>query len=145
MTPQLVSHPWLFWTLLAVVAAIIEVAIPSFSFIFIAFAGVIAGVTSLFASGLFQALAFVISLSLSLIFLRPRFVEKWHSAKKLFSRTGSLVGEEGIVTEPIGKVIPGRVLVSGQDWSAQSNKDIAVGKTVVIDGSDGIVLNVREK
>ena len=145
MIPELINHPWLFWSLLAVVAAILEVAIPSFSFIFIAFASVVAGATSFFASGLFQALAFVIALTLSLIFLRPRFVEKWHSTKKLFSRTGSLVGEEGVVTESISKVIPGRVLVSGQDWSAQSNKDIAVGKTVVIEGSDGIVLNVREK
>jgi membrane protein implicated in regulation of membrane protease activity len=145
MTKELISHPWLFWTLIAVISAIIEVMAPSFSFIFIAFAGIIAAITALFTSWIIQVLAFALSLALSLLFLRPKFVERFHTTKKIFSRTGSLVGEDGIVTEPIGKVTTGRVLVSGQDWSAQSNKEISVGKIVIVDGSDGIVLNVREK
>ena len=61
------------------------------------------------------------------------------------SRTEILLGKKGQVTEWIDPVSgKGRVIVEGQDWAAKSEKSILSGQSVLVEGADGIVLQVRE-
>ena len=62
------------------------------------------------------------------------------------SRVEKLVGQRGQVTQAIDVVLgQGRVTVAGEDWAAQSASPIAQGTEVVVEGFDGIVLQVSTR
>lgn len=125
----------------------IEIATPSFGFIFASLAGVAAALISLWLGVPVQIAVFAIVLVTSLILLRPRLVEKFHAHEhKLPSRSHALIGKAGQVTEAIDPVTGrGRVTVEGEDWAARSSVPLGVGSAIQVDGSDGIVLIVSAK
>ena len=96
MIKEVISHPWALWTIIAVVSAIIEIVVPSFSFIFAAVAGLFTALVAVYAGWPAQIATFIVVLFLSLLFLRPRFVEKLHTGKKIISRADALLNEEGV-------------------------------------------------
>lgn len=142
---DLLDHAWTLWLALAIVCGILELVIPSFSFIFGCVPALITALISIQWGLTPQLVVFSVLLLSSLALIRPRLVAKLHSSKSLPTRTEALLGKKGIVTEAIhGLTGTGRVLVEGQDWLAQSTQNIAVEKTVLVEGSDGIVLKVKE-
>jgi membrane protein implicated in regulation of membrane protease activity len=142
---EITAHPWAPWVIASIVSAIIEVTVPSFSFIFIALGAALAALTALRTGWPAQVATFVTASAVSVLFVRPRLVEKLHSGKKIVSRTDALLGQEGIVSEAIDPPLKnGRVSVNGQDWSAQSKNALPAGSKIIVDGADGIVLLVRE-
>src|SRR5207237_8466297 len=61
----------------------------------------------------------------------------------VLSRADALSGQAATVTKAIDPVLgPGRVLVQGHDWAANSTEPILEGALVEVLGSDGIVLLV---
>ena len=59
------------------------------------------------------------------------------------SRTGALVGRDGVVTSDIDPTVgAGRVNVGGEDWAARSVSPLTVGTRIRVVGADGIVLEV---
>ena len=86
------------WIALAIVAGIIEITLPQFGVIFVSLAALVsAGVATFGANLVMQVLAFIITLALSLMLLRPRLVSQLDS-KGVPHRTATLIGREGIVT-----------------------------------------------
>jgi membrane protein implicated in regulation of membrane protease activity len=145
MIREITSYPWALWTILAIAFALIEVLVPSFSFIFVAVAGLATAFVAPHAGWPVQVASFLAVTLVCLLFIRPAFVEKFHSDKKIISRADALLNIEGVVTEAIDTEHKmGRVLVNGQDWSAKSDQAIALGKKIIVNGSDGIVLSVKE-
>ena len=142
---QLIEHAWMLWGLAAILAALIELLIPYFTFTFVAVAAALAGVSSVWAPREIQVLVFCVTLLSSLFFLRPFFLQRFHVPHKMHSRSGQLLNLKGQVTELIDATkASGRVTVNGEDWSAQADAVIAVGATIEVIGSDGIVLIVKE-
>ncbi len=138
-----IAYPWVFWITFAIIAAILEMMVGSFSFVFVCIAALI---TALFASRfdwVVQMVIFGITLLISLGLVRPRFLSKIQNENRLPSRAEVLVGKMGKVTQAIEAEGLGRVETEGQDWAAQSLKPIGVGATVRIEGFDGIVLIVK--
>src|SRR5438874_10863674 len=87
------------------------------------------------------AVAFVVAAA-SAVFLRKRSARRL-GAGSVLSRTERLIGQIGEVTLAIDPVKgSGRVLVSGEDWAATSMEPLHIGAKVIVDGADGIVLNV---
>jgi membrane protein implicated in regulation of membrane protease activity len=131
------------WLILAIVAAIVEVASPLFGFIFISAAGLIAAAAAGIGFGIaVQVVAFTAALFLGLLLVRPRLVAKL-GAKGVPSRTEVLVGRRGQVTEAINPLLgTGRVTVAGEDWAARSATPVPAGAIVQVEGADGIVLRV---
>ncbi|MEO5970232.1 MAG: NfeD family protein [Bdellovibrionia bacterium] len=142
---ELVVHPWAFWITFAIAAAILEMMVGSFSFVFVCVAAILTALVASRFDWIVQLGVFGVTLLVTLGMVRPRFLSRIQSETKLPSRAEILVGKMGKVSQTIDPAIGlGRVEVEGQDWAAQSAKLIAIDSTVVIEGSDGIVLIVKE-
>ncbi len=141
---------WIFWLILAVVFAIIEIS--TFNLVSIWFCGgSLAGMIAalLGADPLLQALIAIgisgVLIALILIF-KPFDLMK----KNLGEPTNSdrMIGQTGIVLSAIDPMKnEGTVRVLGQVWSAaaEDNKMIEEGKTVIVRGIVGVKLIVLEE
>lgn len=140
------SSAVIFWLVVAVVLAILEILIPLFGFILVAAAALIpAAVAWQNGSVVVQIGSFAVAVLFSIGFLRPRIISRMYSAEKVLSRTEKLFGKEGIVTQDIDPLKgQGRVNIHGEDWGATSQAEISKGKTVVVQGAEGIILKVKE-
>jgi membrane protein implicated in regulation of membrane protease activity len=133
----------LLWIGLAIVAAIVEMVLPSFGFIFVTGGALVAALLAWTGLNLVvQVSAFAVVLVLSLMLIRPRLVSRLGS-KGVPSRTEALIGKRGRVTEDINPTLgTGRIIVAGEDWAASSDRAIPIGADVVVRGADSIVLRV---
>ena len=132
------------WLVLAIVAAIAEVLIPLFGFIFATIGALAAAAVAGLGIGVNgQLLAFSTVTVLCLVLVRPRIVAKF-GAPDLPSRTEQLVGRQARVIEPLDPALgTGRISFGSEDWAARAAVAIPVGADVVVEGADGIVLQVR--
>ena len=132
------------WIGLAIVAAIVEVSTPHFGVIFVSVGAVAAALAAFVGLGLAaQVVIFVIVLAVSLAVLRPRIAARLSAGPGVPSRTGALVGRDGVVTSDIDPTVgAGRVNVGGEDWAARSVSPLTVGTRIRVVGADGIVLEV---
>ena len=140
-----IDSPAVGWLVVAIVAAIIEVSIPTFGVIFVSLAAVIAAVAAWLGLGFIpQLLLFVVALALSLALLRPRLMARL-SGRGVPSRIEPLIGKEAVVTHDIETTVgAGRVNVGGEDWAARATTPLTAGTRVRIVGADGIVLEVTK-
>jgi membrane protein implicated in regulation of membrane protease activity len=131
------------WIVLAVVAGIIEISIPHFGVIFGSLGAIAAALIAALGFGLpAQILTFIIALGLSFSLIRPRLIKDM-GGQGVPSRTGSLIGREGVVTHDIEPLVgAGRVNVGGEDWAARAAQPIGAGRRIKVVGADGIVLEV---
>jgi len=151
MILTLLSMAWsselaaLVWLAVALIAAIIEVSVPHFGFGFVSI-GAIAGAAMAYFGGYgvtAQMAVFVAVLSVSLLLLRSRLLGRLMSGRGVPSRTDTIIGRHGVVTNEIDPTLGGgRVNVGGEDWAARAHEIIATGTKVRVVGADGIVLEV---
>lgn len=137
----------LIWLGIAILLAIVEIAVPTFGFIFGTLAAlVVAAMTALGpVDWPVQLVTFSVMLLIGLFLLRPRLLRKMESSKGIPSRTDNLIGKTGKVIQTIdSSMSSGRVLVEGDDWAARAQKPIAEGANVIVENADGIVLLVKE-
>ena len=132
------------WVLLAIGAAVVEILTPQFGVIFVSVgAGAGALVTLLGGGVTWQVLAFAVVVAVSLTLLRPRMLGWLGRTPGVPSRTDTLIGKQGQVTQVINPTLgTGRVIVAGEDWAARSTSVVAAGVDVRVVGADGIVLEV---
>lgn len=135
--------PVIAWVMVAIVTAVIEVSIPHFGVIFASLGAAAAAIAAALGFGLpVQLVIFVVVLVASLAVLRPRLIGR-SDAPGVPTRTGALVGREGIVTHDIDPTLgAGRVNVGGEDWAARCARPLPIGTRVRVVGADGIVLEV---
>ena len=133
------------WVILAVIAAILEVSVPTFGIIFVSLAALVAALAAATGLGLaVQLVIFSITLGLSLALLRPRLMSKM-SGRGVPSRTELLIGREGVVTHDIEtRIGAGRINVGGEDWAARAEVPLPAGTRVKVLRADGIVLEVTK-
>jgi membrane protein implicated in regulation of membrane protease activity len=139
-----IDTPTLVWALVAIAAAAVEILIPQFGVIFVS-AGAAAGALVTLVGGGFawQMLAFAVVVTASLVLLRPRMLGWLGRAPGVPSRTDTLIGKQGQVTQGINPTLgTGRVIVAGEDWAARSTSVVATGVDVRVVAADGIVLEV---
>jgi membrane protein implicated in regulation of membrane protease activity len=146
MFDEFLNHPALAWVFLAVVFGLIEIMTPSFVFLFAAIAALLAAGASFLVLGWqLQVLVFSIGLFLGFGLFRRRLLARFQGNQQLPSRTEALIGKKGVVTvasDPTSG--PGRVLVEGHDWAAQSDQPLHVGCAVEVVGSESLILKVKE-
>jgi membrane protein implicated in regulation of membrane protease activity len=138
------ENPALIWVALAILAAIIEVSIPHFGVVFVSVGAVAAAIVAAFGHGFpVQVIVFIVALGLSLGLLRPRLVKQL-GGRGVPSRTDTLIGKEGMVTQEIDpRIGTGRVNVGGEDWAARAATALPLGSKIRVVGADGIVLEVK--
>jgi membrane protein implicated in regulation of membrane protease activity len=137
------ESPALAWVALAILAAIIEVSIPHFGVVFVSVGAVAAAIVAAIGFGFpAQVIVFVFALGLSLGLLRPRLIRQL-GGRGVPSRTDTLIGRQGVVTQEIeARVGSGRVNVGGEDWAARAAVPLPVGTKIRVVAADGIVLEV---
>jgi membrane protein implicated in regulation of membrane protease activity len=133
----------LVWLTVAFISAIVEVSVPHFGFAFVGAGAIAAAAAAFFGFSVgVQFGAFVVVMSASLVLLRSRLLAGL-AGQGVPSRTGPLIGRDGVVTDDIDPTRgTGRVNVGGQDWAARSPDPLALGTKVRVVGANGIVLEV---
>ena len=143
MIDYLTSNLWLIWTLICVLALILEVSSGTFYLMCFALGAACSILVSLFAVPFWlQVLAFAVASVLSVYCVRPfalRYLHPSHADRP--SNADALIGREGIVIEAIR---PDKV--DGDEWRAvaRDGGSIAKGERVRIVGRESIIVTVEQ-
>ena len=139
--------PTAIWLLLCALCLIIEILTVGFLLFFPGVGAFLAFLTSLLIDSIaIQIGVFIVTTTLSIIFLRPLFA-KLFKTKDLPTNSDSLIGKTGIVLkEIIGPDNIGQIKVQGEIWSAICREKITlkVDDTVTVDSIDGVKLVVKK-
>ena len=145
---SLVSYPFSFWLALTLIFAILEVTLPSFSFVFLSGAAVLTAFVAVKFNWTVQLIFFGAAAVLMISVLRPyltRHLPKTSGNHVMPSRAQSLVGSAGVVTVEIDpSAMTGRAHIDGEDWAVRSDVALSVGRSVRVISHDGILLIVEE-
>lgn len=130
------DHLWAVWMVLAVALGVAEMLSLDLVLLMMA-AGALVGALAAVASFpvILQILLAAGGSAAMLMLVRPNLVKKLHNGPDLVSGHNRLVGQQGVVTEQLTAMNPGRVKLSGEIWSAcpyDETLTIAPGATVEV-------------
>ena len=146
MIDYLSENLWLLWTLVCVLALILEVSSGTFYLLCFAVGAAGAIVSSFFGIPLWEVLVFVIFSCLCVFCVRPVVVKYLHTDRRnRRSNADALLGREGVVIEPITAEKPGYVKIDGDEWRAVSKdgSNIDKGTIVKVVARESIVVTVE--
>ena len=148
MIDYLSENLWLLWTLICVLALILEVSSGTFYLLCFAVGAAVAILSSFFAIPLWaQVLVFVIFSCLCVFCVRPVVVKYLHTDRRnRKSNADALLGREGVVIESITVEKPGYVRIDGDEWRAVSKdgNNINKGAIVKVVARESIVVTVED-
>jgi membrane protein implicated in regulation of membrane protease activity len=130
------DHLWAAWLVLAVALGVAELVSLDLILLMVAvgaFVGALAAIASLPVA--LQILLAAGSSAAMLALVRPNLIKKLHTGPDLLTGTKKLVGQQGVVTEPLSAHNPGRVKLAGEIWSAcpyDESMTIAAGQMVEV-------------
>lgn len=130
------DHAWETWLGLSIVLGVAEMFSLDLILIMLA-AGALVGMIAA-VLGLPIALQIVAAAAASvaaLAVVRPSMVTRFHGGPELSLGHGKLIGRQGIVTEDISGLAPGRIKLAGEFWTAEPYDDttsIPAGETVEV-------------
>ncbi len=149
MIDYLSSNLWLVWTLICVLALILEVSSGTFYLMCFAVGAACSIITSLFPTPLWvQVLVFAVASAVCVFCVRPFVVKYVHPGHdNRVSNADALIGRTGTVIEPITPEKAGYVKVDGDEWRAVTDDGeiIPKGEEVVIRKRDSIIVTVTKK
>lgn len=138
---------WVFWLIAAGVFFIIEMATIGFLVFWLGIGALLAMVTSFITDSiLIQALVFIITSTLLLIFTRPLVDKFIKIPKEVKTNAYSIIGKKGIVISKINNIEGvGQIKIDGDVWSAKSatDEDIPENTEVEIVEIDGVKAVVK--
>ncbi len=139
---------WVFWLIAAGIFFIIEMATIGFLVFWLGIGSLLAMLTSFFIDNIFvQALVFVATSTLLLIFTRPLVNKFIKIPKEIKTNAYSIIGKKGIVISKINNIEgTGQIKMDGEVWSAKSatDEDIPENTEIEIVEIDGVKAVVKE-
>ncbi len=136
---------WQIFSIIAVVAVILEIVIPSGFFLNFAVAGVLTALLSLFVNS-WNALIidFIILSLLSIWLIRPLLLRHRENKDNQTGLDGKYIGKTAKVTETVTKN-SGTVTIYDERWDARimDGEDIPAGTEVKIVKNDSLILYVE--
>ena len=143
---------WVFWLIAAGVFFIIEMATIGFLIFWFGIGAILAMVTSFITDSiLIQAIVFLVSSTLLLIFTRPLVNKFVKTPKEVKTNAYSIIGKKGIVIAKINNIEgSGQIKIDGDIWSAKSYTDEDIPENteveiVEIDGVKAVVKKVTDE
>ena len=113
------DHLWAAWLLLAVALGVAEMVSLDLILLMVAVGALVGGLVALAgAPFILQVLLAAGASGAMLMLVRPSLVARLHDGPTLVSGHDRLVGQQGVVTEELSALNPGRVKVGGEIWSA---------------------------
>lgn len=148
MIDYFLSHLWQLWTLICLLALIMELFSGDFFIMCFSIAAFVTACVSPFTTPTVQIIIFSLVAVLSLIFIRPvalKYLHKPHDERT--SNAEAIIGRTGRVSETIEAGGHGRVAIDGDDWKAisETGNSIPKGATVEVVKIDSIIITVKEK
>ena len=148
MIDYLIENLWLLWTLVSVLALILEVSSGTFYLICFAIGAACAVVASLLGLPLWvQVLVFAAFSAVSVYGVRP-FVYKYLHREDAgrASNADALIGREGVVVEPITPQGAGYVRIDGDEWKAviAGSEPLDKGARVRVVARESIIVTVEK-
>jgi membrane protein implicated in regulation of membrane protease activity len=143
------DNMWASWMVIAAALALLEVASTDLIFIMLA-VGAVGGVVVALLGGpvvLQIIVALIVALAL-LALIRPGLVHRLHAGPTLAIGAEALIGKRAFVLEPLTHVVPGRVKIGGDVWTAQPFDEddvIEAGTTVDVVSIKGATAYVVRK
>lgn len=136
------------WLGVAILAAVVEAAVPALVSIWFVPGGLAALIVSLCGGPVWLQIVLFLAVScLALIITRP-LAKKFQSEKKESTNADMALGRTALVTEDINNILgAGRVNVLGNSWAARSADDSVIpkGETVTVERIEGVKLIVSRK
>jgi membrane protein implicated in regulation of membrane protease activity len=130
------DHMAAVWLAVAILFGIAEMASLDLILAMLALGALAGMITALVGAGFaVSAIVAAIASVACLALVRPTLVKRLHSGPELSLGHGKLVGQQGLVTQRITGMEPGRVKVGGEIWSASPyDETIAIepGATVEV-------------
>jgi membrane protein implicated in regulation of membrane protease activity len=113
------DHLWAAWLLLAVALGVAEMVSLDLILLMVAAGALVGALVALAGAPLIlQVLLAAGASGAMLLLVRPNLVARLHDGPTLVSGHNRLVGQQGVVTEELSALNPGRVKVGGEIWSA---------------------------
>ena len=137
---------WEFWLIASGIFFVVEIFTTGFLIFWLGVAAIFAMIASFITSNIvIQMIVFVVS-SIILIPCTRKLSEKiLKKSQTIQTNVYRLIEKEGIVIEDINSLsYTGKVKVSGQIWSAISEKDIPKNTKIKVVSIDGVKLKVEE-
>ena len=136
---------WIFWLVLVIVLAIIEIVTVNLLTIWFVISGIVVMFLSFFIDNSAVTSTVFAVLGIILLFTTRPILKRILPTQRARTNLDRVIGASGVVTKEIKKNQVGEVKVDGKIWSAISDKSIAVGESVIIDAIDGVKLVVRKE
>jgi len=137
---------WQIFSVIAVIALILEIVVPSAFFLNFAFAGIVVAVLSLFVP-IWNVLivSFIVLSLLSIWLIRPILLRKKDGKNYQTGLDGKYIGKIAKVTETVTKN-SGTISIYDERWDARSQhgEEIPSGSDVRIVRNDSLVLYVEQ-
>lgn len=138
--------PPIVWLILGVVFVLLEASTVGLTSIWFAIGALAALIVSFLSHNFWlQAEVFVVVSLATLLLIRPLAAARFHPKDNIPTNADSLIGKEGIVTQPIDNLAgTGQVKIAGQVWTArsESGENIPKGATVTAMRIEGVRLFV---
>jgi membrane protein implicated in regulation of membrane protease activity len=113
------DHLWAAWLVLAVGLGVAELVSLDLILLMMAAGALVAAVVALAGAPLILQVLLAAGASTAMLLLvRPSLVTRLHNGPDLVSGHNKLVGQQGMVTEELSAMNPGRVKIAGEIWSA---------------------------
>ena len=113
------DHLWAVWLVLAVGLGVAELVSLDLILLMMAVGAIVGALVALVgAPFILQVLLAAGASAAMLLLVRPGLVSRLHNGPDLVSGHNRLVGQQGLVTQELSALNPGRVKIGGEIWSA---------------------------
>ncbi len=110
---------WAAWLVLAVGLGVAELVSLDLVLLMMAAGALVAAVVALAGAPIILQVLLAAGASTAMLMLvRPSLIARLHDGPTLVSGHNKLVGQQGLVTEELSAMNPGRVKIAGEIWSA---------------------------
>ena len=136
---------WIFWLILVIVLAIIELATVNLLTIWFCISGLVALFLSFYIDDVAIVSTIFAVLGIFLLFTTRPILKEYLSTQKKVKKVEKLIGRIGIVTKDIRPDMEGEVKVSNRKYIAISDKKISKNTEIEVINTDGLKLVVAKK
>ena len=136
---------WIFWLILVIVLAIIELATVNLLTIWFCISGLVALFLSFYIDDVAIVSTIFAVLGIFLLFTTRPILKEYLPTQKKVKKVEKLIGRIGIVTKDIRPDMEGEVKVSNRKYIAISDKKILKDTEIEVINTDGLKLVVAKK
>ena len=136
---------WIFWLILVIVLAIIELATVNLLTIWFCISGLVALFLSFYIDNVAIVSTIFAVLGIFLLFTTRPILKAYLPTQKKVKKVEKLIGRIGVVTKDIRPDMEGEVKVSNRKYIAISDKKIPKDTEIEVINTDGLKLVVAKK